>query len=252
VRLVADDGILEASDEVIIELLQNTAPVVDAGPDRNVKLGTDTSLAGVVEDDGLPDGTLTVGWTQLEGPADAVLADAGSPVSAVSFPEVGAYTLELTASDGVLEASDQVTITVVDEDNLPPSVDAGQNLIVEPSGTAQLEGVVEDDGLPDGTLHIEWSQVDGPGETTFANPSDPRTTATFSAEGFYTLRLTADDGVLSASDEVVITVQKDGTGPDDGDKAAGCGCHTNPGATRIPWALLALLGLALMRKAGGT
>ena len=51
-----------------------------------------------------------------------------------------------------------------------------------------------------------WSKVSGPGEVTFANASAVDTTASFSQTGTYVLRLTANDGELQSSDDVIITV----------------------------------------------
>ncbi len=98
--------------------------------------------------------------------------------------------------------------------------------------TAGLDGTVTDDGLPDppGAVTITWSQVSGSGAVTFGDPSAVDTTATFSAPGTYVLRLTADDGALTASDEVTITVTSVGgdetvevrvaTGSDDAEEEA--------------------------------
>jgi hypothetical protein len=51
-----------------------------------------------------------------------------------------------------------------------------------------------------------WSMVSGPGTVTFGNASAQDTTASFSQDGSYVLRLTASDGALSASDDVTVTV----------------------------------------------
>jgi hypothetical protein len=75
---------------------------------------------------------------------------------------------------------------------------------------------VTDDGLPNppGAVTTTWSKVSGPGTVTFGNASARATTATFSTAGSYTLRLTASDSVLSASDDIVITVNAaGGNGP---------------------------------------
>lgn len=89
-----------------------------------------------------------------------------------------------------------------------PSVDAGPNLIVILPDGAFLDGTVTDDGLPDppGAVMTTWSQVIGPGTVTFAVASAVNTTASFSEAGTYVLRLTADDGELTSSDEVTIVV----------------------------------------------
>jgi len=70
--------------------------------------------------------------------------------------------------------------------------------------TATLDGTVTD---ADANVQTTtWTKVSGPEVVEFANPSAVDTTATFFAEGTYVLRLTADDGYTSVSDEVTITV----------------------------------------------
>ena len=92
--------------------------------------------------------------------------------------------------------------------NLPPVVDAGPDLNVTLPDDAVLDATVTDD--PTQTLSFQWSEVSGPGTVTFANPNSEDTTASFSEVGTYVLRLTANDGELSASDETTVTVM--GTG----------------------------------------
>jgi hypothetical protein len=74
--------------------------------------------------------------------------------------------------------------------------------------TASLDGTVNDvDGNINGdSPTITWSTFSGPGAVEFADPTAADTTATFATEGSYVLRLTADDGYTSVSDEVTITV----------------------------------------------
>ena len=62
--------------------------------------------------------------------------------------------------------------------------------------SANLDGAVTDDGLPDppGAVTTEWSMVSGPGLVTFGDATSIDTTASFSVDGADVLRLTADDG----------------------------------------------------------
>ncbi|MHC4607687.1 MAG: PKD domain-containing protein, partial [Planctomycetota bacterium] len=94
---------------------------------------------------------------------------------------------------------------VVQAGNSPPTVDAGADQSVQLPNTAALDGTVTDDGLP-GPVTTIWSQVSGPGGVVFADASAVDTTATFPGAGTYVLRLTADDGEFSVSDEVTVTV----------------------------------------------
>ena len=91
----------------------NTAPVVDAGPDRAVTLSASASLAGTVTDDGLPaGGVLTALWSSVSGPGTVTFANATAAATTASFSAVGAYVLRLSGSDGELSSSDTLTVTV--------------------------------------------------------------------------------------------------------------------------------------------
>jgi hypothetical protein len=57
-------------------------------------------------------------------------------------------------------------------------------------------------------LTYTWSKASGPGTVTFANAHAASTTVTFSVSGTYTLKLSANDGGLSGSDTLVVTVNK--------------------------------------------
>jgi hypothetical protein len=98
--------------------------------------------------------------------------------------------------------------------NSAPAVNAGANQSVTLADGASLAGTVTDDGLPTppGSTTSAWSKVSGPGTVTFANGSATSTTATFGAAGTYVLRLTANDGALSASSDVTVTVAAAGGG----------------------------------------
>ena len=59
---------------------------------------------------------------------------------------------------------------------------------------------------------VAWTRTSGPGTVTFGNAAAVDTTASFSIDGIYVLRLTADDSLLTAFDEVIVTVLPQGTG----------------------------------------
>ncbi|MGD9852474.1 MAG: discoidin domain-containing protein [Nitrospirales bacterium] len=90
--------------------------------------------------------------------------------------------------------------------NQPPTVNAGPPQTIILPNNAQLGGTVTHDGLPGPTVTTTWSKLSGPGTVTFGNVNSRSTAATFSETGTYVLRLTADDGVLSASAEVTMAV----------------------------------------------
>jgi hypothetical protein len=99
--------------------------------------------------------------------------------------------------------------------NTQPQVSAGPNQTIILSTDVNLNGTVTDDGLPNppGDVTTIWSQVSGTGTVSFGNINAEDTTASFSAEGTYVLQLTADDSALTASDEVMITVNSEPNDP---------------------------------------
>jgi hypothetical protein len=368
---------------------ENVAPVVSAGPDQSISLPGSALLDGTVTDDGLPNpSVLTVSWGTVSGPGVVSFSDPGASDTSAAFSTAGTYVLRLTASDGALQSSDEVSIEVseaplvsnldirvssssddaeesasgsmyitssdlelvtdgtaqtvglrfidvsipraariisariqfqVDEastgttnlaiqgeatdnaapitsdnsnissrartaalvqwappawtavgdagpdqatpdiapiiqeivnrngwvssgsiviiitgtgarvaesfdgvasaapllqieyegapGNLPPVVSAGADIQVALPESATLTGTATDDGLPaPATLTTSWTQVSGPGAVSFGDPASLTTTASFPIAGTYLLRLTASDGVLESSDDVVVDV----------------------------------------------
>lgn len=120
--------------------------------------------------------------------------------------------------------------------NYPPNVTADiDQTVQDPSYTAQLNGQAVDDNQPFGPPIIQWTVTSAPpaASVTFSNPADPRATATFSAAGTYTLRLTIDDGVETRFDELTVIVYDPLPSPwdntDQGDTAAfGWALYTTP------------------------
>ena len=92
--------------------------------------------------------------------------------------------------------------------NQAPVVNAGMDKQFNLPAMAQLNGSVTDDNLPDppATVTTLWTQQSGPDTATITNASAAVTTASFPQAGTYVFRLTANDGDLSAYDEVTVTV----------------------------------------------
>jgi len=94
--------------------------------------------------------------------------------------------------------------------NTAPTAHAGPDQSVflsGPSVLVNLAGSVTDDGLPEvSALTRVWSLVSGPAPVAIAHPTAASTSATFTAPGSYTLRLSADDTEFTNADDVVITI----------------------------------------------
>src|SRR6266545_5008873 len=90
----------------------NTAPMVYAGPDMTAIVSIWIQLSGIVSDDGLPFGTLIWDWSVISKPPNGQVWFQYSQAldTLVAFSRRGTYTLRLTASDGELTSSDDVTV----------------------------------------------------------------------------------------------------------------------------------------------
>ena len=107
--------------------------------------------------------------------------------------------------DGAIDADDSNC-------NQPPQVNAGSDQTITLPSSANLDGTVTDDGLPNppGAFTAIWTKQGGPGNVTFGNANMVDTTAQFSLPGVYILRLSADDDGggpdAPVSDDVTIDV----------------------------------------------
>jgi len=96
--------------------------------------------------------------------------------------------------------------------NQPPIVNAGLDQIIGLDGastTADLDAGVIDDRLQKAeAIFVTWEKISGEGDVTFGDPHVMKTKATFTKRGRYVLRLTASDGLLTASGDLIIIVNE--------------------------------------------
>jgi hypothetical protein len=118
-----------------------------------------------------------------------------------------------TENDGKLYEF-SATLPPVGTTNQPPLVNAGPDQSIVLPASAALDGTVSDDGRPNppATVTTTWEKVSGFGTVTFGNPNAVDTTATFSVEGTYVLRLSASDSQATAADEITVLVRPAGSG----------------------------------------
>jgi len=140
-----------------------------------------------------PNGTA---WTQI-GSSQSVAM--GQPAM-VGFAVTSNNTAQLCTA-----TFDNVSSTFVS--NVGPLVNAGPAPTAAYPAPLPLNGSATDDGLPapPAAVTFTWSKVNGPGSATFADDSAAQTTVTFSDDGSYVLRLTADDGQVKTFDDVTAT-----------------------------------------------
>lgn len=145
-------------------------------------------------------------WTQTAGDP-VTLSDpaaAGPTFTAPDDPGMLTFTLIVTDRWGLASAPDTLVITVT---NQAPVADAGTDQTVDTLALVTLDGSASDDPDND-ALTYQWAQMAGPAVTlsdphailpTFTAPGDPDTLT-------FTLIVTDSWGLVSAPDEVVITV----------------------------------------------
>ena len=210
----ANGSIVEAAidDLSIVGLIEsstvNSPPIVDAGVDQTIIYPSVLTLDGTVSDDGLPNPPASISsvWEVVSAPGSVTFASNGSVDTSAEYSTPGLYIFRLTANDGELSQSDDVSINILV--NTAPSVNAGTDQTITLPDSANLSAVVSDDGLPvsPGSVAVSWEMQSGPGVVTFDDSSLISATATFSVEGTYELLLTATDGAITASDTVTVTV----------------------------------------------
>lgn len=188
----------------------NAPPMVDAGPDQSATLDEGpVTLDGTVADDGVSGDVLTLIWRQLNGPDGATIADRDVEDTTVTFIQNGIYVFQLDVSDGDLNTTSNVTITV----NALPVADAGDDQSVEPGDLVTLDGEASSD--PDGEpFTFAWTQTIGApvdlddstvSDPTFAAPDEPTTLV-------FQLTVTDEFGA-SSTDTITVSVGEDGGNP---------------------------------------
>lgn len=208
-RLTVSDGSLSTTDDMqVVVANTNQAPTANAGADQTLAAGTTTAnLSGSGTD---PNGTaVTYSWSKVSGPA-ATITSPTSAATTVTGLSAGTFVFRLTVSDGSLTGTDDVQIVVNSVTNQPPTANAGVDQTLAAGTTsASLSGSGSD---PNGTaVTFSWSKISGPA-ATITSPTSASTTVTGLANGsVYTFRLTVSDGSLTATDDVVVTVNSPGS-----------------------------------------
>jgi len=191
---VTDDAGNTDTDTLTVEVLpvDETDPVADAGPDREVLLGTTVDFDGSGSTD-------NVGIESYEWDFDDGTNATGATVSH-AYASAGTYDVTLTVTDtSGNTATDTATVTVLESDETPPVADAGADRTVEVSTAVSFDGTESTDNI--GVTSYEWDFDDG-ATATGATPSH-----TFTAEGVYNVTLTVADAAGNTDTDVAtITV----------------------------------------------
>ncbi len=215
-RLTASDSHLSRSDDVMVTVLaapaENQPPTVNAGSDQTVLLSAGAQLDGSAGDDGLPGGNLITNWTKLSGPGTVAFLNPNVTITKALFSVPGTYVLRLTAGDGALSVSDEITITVIDN-VAPPTVaitaPTDGSSVTEPSsvigsvssGSWVLEYSLANDDNTNNRVWTTFASGNGPVANAELGTLDP----TMMLNGLFDIRLSASDNYGQIS-RVSVTV----------------------------------------------
>jgi hypothetical protein len=195
----------------------NNAPVADAGANRRVTNGVETTISGLHSD---PDNdTITYAWTLVDAPPGGEVTLFDNDKQAVRFTPSKktakqepaqclageCYVLELVVSDG-LEISDP-DLVVLTTQNRPPVANAGPD-VLDPAGAVTLSGSNSTDPDGDAITTYTWTQIEGPDVTGGDGVIDGLFVSfTPTQPGVYTFDLVVSDGDLSSPpDRVIVRV----------------------------------------------
>jgi len=232
--LTVDDG-HSGTDLDSVDIVVNSPPVPDPGPDQDVKPREHVTLAGsATDDDGDP---LTYEWIQISG-APVELSDETDPAAEFDAPDFNTnLVFYLRAHDGYeyeeVDPSNTVTIRVF---NTRPVADAGPDQLIGAGQIVTLDGTGSYDDDAGDVITYQWEVVGGP-PVVLSDPSAPDPTFLSGSPGdVHVLSLVVDDGIWpSLPDLVYISVQPlgpavyvDQNDPDSLDDPMLCGTRDQP------------------------
>ncbi|MCJ8313963.1 MAG: cellulase family glycosylhydrolase [Pseudomonadales bacterium] len=150
-QLTVSDGEDEATDSVVITVVENIAPSVNAGSTINAVAGVAFDLFVDVIDIDNNNNDLTYSWVISDG--QTIEGQSAS----LTINNAGSFTAEVTVFDGINTVTDMVNISVtaVVLPNTPPVVNAGYDLSVESGQVLSLVGMASD--KDNDTLTYSWN-----------------------------------------------------------------------------------------------
>ena len=204
---VTDNGGLSNSDNITITVnaAPNQPPVVNAGNNVTITLPTNLyTIADATASD--PDGTIvSYVWSKTAG-GTYTINDATILNPTVSNLVAGVYTFKLVVTDNNgATATSNMKITVNNQPNIPPNVNAGKDTtLILPTTSYQTVATATD---ADGTVTTyQWLQISGT-TVTISNASSLLPLISNFVVGTFGFSLTVGDNLgATAKDTIFITV----------------------------------------------
>jgi predicted esterase len=193
----------DAWDWLLSQKKNNKTPLANAGPDKEIKLPTNTVVLNGSASD--TDGTIaSYSWSKASGPS-CLLEGSATQNLTVKNLVVGKYVFRLKAKDnGNTIDIDEVVVNVLN--NTAPVVNAGKDNSTSVPSSLSITGTATDE---DGIKSYLWTKVSGPAVTLSGENTATLSLSGFASAGTYTFRLTAEDNFgAKASDDVVVYVSQ--------------------------------------------
>jgi parallel beta-helix repeat protein len=188
---------LSATDSLVVTVRDATPPQADAGPDKEVEMGSIVQLDASASLDNV--GMTGFSWT-FESPEGPV--ELPGKTASYRFDEPGEYVVTLNVTDAAGNW-DTDTLTVTVRDTTLPIASAGEDITADQGQEITLDGYGSLDNI--GVVAWSWVFLLGDEEVTLEGEAP---TYTFEDAGVYEITLTVEDAAGNqATDEVQVTVK---------------------------------------------
>lgn len=128
----------------------NIGPQITVPSEISGDAGNPVAIAGNVIDDGLP-GPINSSWSQLSGPATAVIDDAYALATTVTPPNAGSYLLRFIADDGEIATFADLELSATGGDSsLYQQWAADNGLPTDGTGLGAWDAAPANDGIANG------------------------------------------------------------------------------------------------------
>ena len=203
VTFVASDGTNEDSETITISVWNaGRPPELTSIGDRSGSEGVPISLELSASD---PDGdALTYSGQNL--PDGATLSDQTFSWTP-GYTQAGSYDVTFSVSDGALDDSETVTLTIANTNRSPSFTSTADQSVEESAALNFTVSATDSDGDP-----LTYSASGLPSGATFSDASFAWT-PDFDQEGSYSVTFTASDGAAQDSQTVGITVSNSNRAP---------------------------------------
>lgn len=154
---------------------------------------------------GVMDWVGTMGFTQT-----AYTVNISTPATVYALPVAGAGTINLGAQANGSTRVMYVVAAAPAGWNLRPTIIGIPSIAqVLPGDSLAIDGTVADDGIPGTGVTVQWTTLTAPdgAVVAYSDETSEDVTITFTANGNYTLQISADDGEKSTQMTVKVAVQ---------------------------------------------